>query len=87
MNEMHEATRHNYYLLSIATSIVVLTAFVIGKFTTLEANASETRRQMDAVQNTLRQFESKYITKDETLLRLQQIENNLNEIKELLKKR
>lgn len=87
MNETHENTRHNYYLLSIATSIVVLTAFVIGKFTTLEANASETRRQMDAVQNTLRQFESKYITKDETLLRLQQIENNLNEIKELLKKR
>lgn len=87
MNETHENTKHNYYLLSIATSIVVLTAFVIGKFTTLEANASETRRQMDAVQNTLRQFESKYITKDETLLRLQQIESNLHEIKELLKKR
>jgi|MudIll2142460700_1097286.scaffolds.fasta_scaffold1080497_2 hypothetical protein len=87
MNQIHEAAKHNYYLISIATSVVVLTAFVIGKFTTLEANAGETRRQLDGVQSTLRQFESKYITKDETLLRLQQIENNLNEIKELLKKR
>lgn len=87
MNEMHESARHNYYLISIATSIVVLTAFVIGKFTTLEANAEEARRQMDGLQVSLKQFETRYITKDETLLRLQQIEANLNEIKAILQKR
>lgn len=87
MTDLHDATRHNYYLISIATSIIVLTAFVIGKFTTLEANASETRRQLDNVQASLKQFETRYITKDETLLRLQQIEANLNEIKAILQNR
>lgn len=87
MNEEHEKTRHNYYLVGMATSLVILTSFVIGKFTTLEANAEETRRQLDTMQAGLKMFEAKYITKDETLLRLQQIENNLNEIKEILKKK
>lgn len=87
MENQYEKTRHNYYLIGIATSMIMLTSFVIGKFTTLESRADETGRQLDGMQTTLRTFESKYITKDETLLRLQQIEANLNEIKELLKKR
>jgi len=87
MTEIYDKTRHNYYLIGITTSLVMLTSFVIGKFTTLEAQSDEMRRQLDAVQITMRTFESKYITKDETLLRLQQIENNLNEIKDILKKR
>ena len=87
MTEIYDKTRHNYYLIGITTSLVMLTSFVIGKFTTLEAQSDEMRRQLDAVQITMRTFESKYITKDETLLRLQQIEANLNEIKAILQKR
>lgn len=81
-----ETNRNNYYLVGIAGSIIALTSFVIGKFTTLESMTQHNSGRIEKVEIRIDGFESKYITKDETLLRLQQIEANLQEIKELIKK-
>jgi hypothetical protein len=80
-----EQNRNSYYLIGIAGSIIALTSFVIGKFTTLESVTQHNSVRIDKVEGRIDGFEHKYITKDETLLRLQQIEVNLKEIKELIK--